>query len=97
MKLHSSITFAALVLFQCLKAHFPMAHRLSGHRLFISAFIIASKVICDNTYSNKSWSIVRQGMFQLREINQMEQEMCQYLDWELNIEPSTLKELEDLT
>ena len=74
-----------------------MAHRLSGHRLFISAFIIASKVICDNTYSNKSWSIVRQGMFQLREINQMEQEMCQYLDWELNIEPSTLKELEDLT
>jgi hypothetical protein len=29
---------------------------------------------------NKSWSIVGQGMFQL---NQMEQEMCQYLDWEL--------------
>jgi hypothetical protein len=27
----------------------------------------------------------------LREINQMEQEMCQYLDWESNVEPSTLK------
>ena len=57
--------------------------------------MIASKVICDNTYSNKSWSIVRQGMFQLQElqeINQMEWEMCQYLDWELNIKPSMLKE-----
>ena len=58
--------------------------------------MIASKVICDDTYSNKSWSIVGQGMFQLREINQMERDMCQYLDWELNSEPSTLKEFEDM-
>ena len=70
MKLHSSVTFAALVLLQRLKARFLMAHRSSGHRLFISAFIIASKVIFDDTYSNKSWSIVRQGIFQLREIYQ---------------------------
>ncbi|KAG1898109.1 uncharacterized protein F5891DRAFT_982028 [Suillus fuscotomentosus] len=35
-------------------------------------FLLTSKVICDNTYSNKSWprSIVAQGMFQLQEINQ---------------------------
>jgi hypothetical protein len=91
-KLHSSVTFTSLVLLQWLKARFPTAHGLSDHQLFISAFMIASN---DNTYSNKSWSIVRQGMFQLqelREINQMEWEMCQYLDWELNIEPSMLKE-----
>jgi hypothetical protein len=93
-KLHSSVTFASLVLLQRLKARFPTARGSSGHRLFISAFMIASKVICDDTYSNKSWSIVGQGMFQLREINQMEREMCQYLDWELNVEPSTLKEFE---
>jgi hypothetical protein len=95
-KLHSSVTFAALVLLQRLKARFPTARGSSGHRLFISAFMIASKVICDDTYSNKSWSIVGQGMFQLREINQMEREMCQYLDWELNVEPSTLKEFEEM-
>jgi hypothetical protein len=35
-------------------------------------------------------------MFQLWEINQMEQELCQYLDWELNVEPSTLKEFKDM-
>ena len=44
--------------------------RLQGHR-FIS----------DGTYSNKLWSTVAQGMFQLREINQMEREMCQYLEY----------------
>ncbi|KIM71483.1 hypothetical protein PILCRDRAFT_17032 [Piloderma croceum F 1598] len=38
----------------------------------------------------------RAGMFQLQEINQMECEMCQYLDWELNVEPPTLKEFEDM-
>ncbi|KAG1794002.1 uncharacterized protein HD556DRAFT_1443370 [Suillus plorans] len=53
-----------------LKACFPTARGSSSHHLFVSAFMLASK----------SWSIVTQGMFQLREINQMEREMCQYLD-----------------
>jgi hypothetical protein len=44
----------------------------SGHQLFISAFMISSKAMCDDTYSNKSWSVIAQGMFNLREINQME-------------------------
>ncbi|KAF8434992.1 hypothetical protein L210DRAFT_3409429 [Boletus edulis BED1] len=95
-KLHVSVTFAALVLLQRLKARFPTARGSSGHRLFISAFMLASKVICDDTYSNKSWSIVAQGMFQLREINQMEREMCQYLEWELNVDPVTLWEFEEM-
>ena len=43
--------------------------------------MIASKVICDDTYSNKLRSIVGQGMFALQEINQMEHEMCSYLEW----------------
>ena len=37
-----------------------------------------SQVICDDTYSNKSWCIVGQSMVTLREINQMEREMCSY-------------------
>ena len=96
-KLHFLVMFAALVLLQRLKARFPTTHDSSGHHLFISAFMIASKVICDDTYSNRLWSIISQGMFQLREINQMEWEMCQYLDWELNVEPGNLKKFEDFT
>ncbi|KAF8496733.1 hypothetical protein F5888DRAFT_361422 [Russula emetica] len=93
-RLHSSVTFAALHLLQRLKARFPAAKGSSGHRLFISAFMLASKIICDDTYSNKSWCIVGQGMFALREINQMEREMCSYLEWQLNVDPTTLREFQ---
>ncbi|KDQ57145.1 hypothetical protein JAAARDRAFT_178726 [Jaapia argillacea MUCL 33604] len=93
-RLHASVTFAALYLLQCLKVRFPAAQGSSGHRLFIAAFMIASKVICDDTYSNKSWTIVGQNLYQLREINQMEREMCSYLEWELNIEPAILAKFE---
>ena len=92
--MHESVTYAALYLLQRLKARFPAARGSSGHRLFISAFMLSSKVICDDTYSNKSWSIVGQGMFALREINQMEREMCSYLEWQLNVEPNALAEFE---
>ncbi|KAI0051640.1 hypothetical protein FA95DRAFT_1460400, partial [Auriscalpium vulgare] len=93
-RLHTSVTFAALYLLQRLKARFPAAQGSSGHRLFLSAFMIATKIFCDNAYRNKSWCIVGQGMFQLREINQMEREMCSYLEWELNIDPATLHSFE---
>jgi hypothetical protein len=93
-RLHPSVTFAALYLLQRLKARFPAAKGSSGHRLFISAFMLASKIICDDTYSNKAWCIVGQGMFALREINQMEREMCSYLEWQLNVDPSTLRDFE---
>ncbi|KXN85284.1 PHO85 cyclin-2 [Leucoagaricus sp. SymC.cos] len=56
--------------------------------------MIASKVICDDTYSNKSWAIVAQGMFSLREVNQMEREMCGYLDWEINVDNEILTSFE---
>jgi hypothetical protein len=71
--LHRSVTYAALVLLQRLKACFPTVRGSSGHHLFI----FVSKVICNDTYSNKSWSIVAQGMYTLREINQMECENVQ--------------------
>ena len=93
-RLTSSVTFAALCLLQRLKTRFIATHGFSGHCLFISAFMIASKVICDDAYSNKSWRIVSQGMFALREINQMEHEMCSYLKWQLNVERSVPEEFE---
>lgn len=53
--------------------------------------MIASKIICDDTYSNKSWCVVGQGLFSLKEINQMEREMCGYLEWSLNVPPQELE------
>ncbi|KAF6756500.1 hypothetical protein DFP72DRAFT_810452, partial [Ephemerocybe angulata] len=97
-KLHPSVTFASLVLLQRLKARFPTARGSSGHRPFISAFMIASEVICDDAYSNQSWAIVAQGMFNcLREVNQTEREMCNYLDWELTVNNPILSNFETAT
>ncbi|KAJ8589992.1 hypothetical protein M405DRAFT_861719 [Rhizopogon salebrosus TDB-379] len=79
MKLHSSVTTSAVpILLQRLKAYFPTTRGSLGHRHIVSAFMLAPKAICDDAYSNKYiGSTVAQGMFQLREINQMEREMFQ--------------------
>jgi hypothetical protein len=88
MKDHMSVTFAALILLQRLDARFPTARGSSGHthRQFISTFMFGNKVTCDDTYWNTSWSIEVQGMFTLREINQMKREMGSYLEWELTVD-----------
>ena len=62
--------------------------------MFISPSNIAGKVIRDNTYSNKSRCIVGQGTVLLREIGQMDREMCSYLEWQLNVDPTELREFE---
>jgi hypothetical protein len=84
--------FAALLLLKRLKTRFPAARSSSGHRLFISAFMIASKVFYDETYSNHSWEIVAQRMFGLQEINQMEREICVHLQWNVNIQGDELSD-----
>ena len=71
-KLHSSVTFTALLLLQHLKIHFPTTHGSSCQCLFIAAFMIASKVMSDDKYSNKSWSIVGQG------IDEPPHQICSY-------------------
>jgi cytoskeletal protein RodZ len=53
--------------------------------------MIASKVVCDDTYSNKSWCIVGQSLYTLKEVNQMEREMCSYLEWILHVEAAELE------
>jgi hypothetical protein len=90
-RLPEVVVFTALFLLARLKERFPAARGSSGHRLFISAFMIASKVICDDTYSNKSWCIVGQNLYTLKEVNQMEREMCSYLEWLLHVEAPELE------
>lgn len=42
----------------------------------------------------KLWVVAAHGVFERKEINDMERRMCDYLDWEFNIEPDDLKEFE---
>ncbi|WFD00233.1 hypothetical protein MYAM1_002981 [Malassezia yamatoensis] len=89
-RLPMMVTYYALVLLQRLKIRYPAARGSSGHRLFIAALMLASKMICDDSYNNKSWTIVGQGLFSLAEINQMERELMNYLDMRLDVNPTEL-------
>ncbi|WFD44263.1 hypothetical protein MPSI1_002929 [Malassezia psittaci] len=89
-RLPMMVTYYALVLLRRLKIRYPVARGSSGHRLFIAALMLASKMICDDSYNNKSWTIVGQGLFSLAEINQMERELMNYLDMHLDVNPTEL-------
>lgn len=43
--------------------------------------MLSSKISMDDTYSNKSWQIVGQGLFELKEVNQMERELFAFLGY----------------
>ncbi|CAD6891980.1 unnamed protein product [Tilletia laevis] len=89
-RLPIQVTYQALYLLKRLKSRYPGARGSSGHRLFISALMLASKSTCDDTYSNKSWTIVGQGLFTLREVNQMERELFSYLGYRVNVDSEVL-------
>lgn len=89
-RLESNVLFAALLLLQRYKAS-PTARPSSAHILFITSFMVASKVICDNVYSNESWWTMSQGMFSLLDMNQMERDMCNSLDWKLEVQELELE------
>ncbi|KAB5588212.1 hypothetical protein CTheo_8346 [Ceratobasidium theobromae] len=92
--LSPSLAFYALYLLSRLKDHFPTVTCPNGHRLYISAFMIAAKANSDNSYSNKDWCIVGQNVFSLGDINRMEREMCGFLRWILNVKPEDLRDFE---
>ncbi|KAJ7821165.1 hypothetical protein B0H13DRAFT_2377531 [Mycena leptocephala] len=88
-KLHIDVLYTALVFLERLKIKFPAANGCSGHRLFITAFMLASKVLNDESYTNSAWSHLA-GIYPLRDINHMEREMCRYLDWNLAVNSRSL-------
>lgn len=82
-RLPMMVVYFAMLLLKRLKTQYPVARGSSGHRLFISSFMLASKMLCDDAYNNKSWVIVSQNLFSLHEVNQMERELFMYLDLDL--------------
>jgi Cyclin, N-terminal domain len=77
------IVHQSLLLLSRLKARYPSARGTSSspHRLFLSSLMLSSKISMDDTYSNKSWTIVGGNFFPLKEVNQMERELFAFLGW----------------
>ena len=62
----------------------------SRRRLFITALMIASKTLCDTTYSNRAWVIAADHLFTLQEINGMERQFCREMEWTLTVTSTEL-------
>lgn len=58
--------------------------------------MIAAKIVCDDTYSNRIWVMIGlwQGMFQWREIYGMERDMFGFLQWNMHVVPEDLRSFE---
>ncbi|SCV68326.1 BQ2448_447 [Microbotryum intermedium] len=91
-RLPINIIYQALLLLSRLKARYPSARgtSTSPHRLFLSSLMLSSKISMDDTYSNKSWQVVGQGLFSLREVNQMERELFAFLGWNVVVRDEEL-------
>ncbi|CDZ97829.1 Cyclin [Phaffia rhodozyma] len=95
-QLPPSVATIALLFLYRLKKRYPSARGSSGQRLWLSSYMLAAKMVCDDTYSNQSWCIVGQEMFPLKEVNQMEREMLGYLEWDIGCTPQQVIDLDHL-
>jgi hypothetical protein len=62
-------------------------------RCRLSLGLCSHKTLCDASFSNQSWTIVSRGMFTLKEVNQMEREMLDYLGWDLAMDRRELNRI----
>lgn len=93
-RLAESIVYSSLLLLTRLKQLYPSARGTpsSPHRLFLSSLILASKMSMDDTYTNKTWVIVGQHLFELEEVNRMERELFGFLNSNVYITKDELEE-----
>ena len=74
-----SVPYAVVLLLHCL-CGISLLKGWMGQQLFLVAIIVMVKFLCEYPPlpRNGWWSI---GLFEVKELNHMEAEFCQYLDW----------------
>ena len=82
--LPNCVLFGVLCLLHCLGGMHLAGW--SDHELFFIAFIVTSKILCDDSYYNQEWcDEVACGLYALEEINEMEKAFCRCMRWNLAI------------
>ena len=96
--LEPTVVYTALYLLALLSERFSGQLRAKActthHRLFLTAFLLSTKILCDRPFSNSSFSKLAVGICTLPELNQAERELCRYLDWRINPAPAALAAFE---
>jgi G1/S-specific cyclin PLC2 len=55
------------------------------HRIFLGCLILAAKSLNDSSPINKHWAAYTDGLLSIPEVNTIERELLEYLDWDLTI------------
>ena len=53
-RLHPTGAYNCLFPLSRLKSRYPVASYAFGHRLFLTGYMLSSKVVCDDAHSNKA-------------------------------------------
>ncbi|KAI0062671.1 hypothetical protein BV25DRAFT_1763856, partial [Artomyces pyxidatus] len=85
----------ALCLLTRLSAMHPNFRFKHGHVLFLSALILANKLLHDEVPTNLAWCEVSTAVANLPILNMMERDICQRLDWNLAVKYDDLVALEN--
>lgn len=60
------------------------------HRIFLGCLILAAKSLNDSSPINKHWSKATDGLLSTLEVNTIERELLEYLQWEITISEEDL-------
>eukprot|EP01137_Pigoraptor_chileana_P035668 Opistho-2@30062 len=84
---------AGIMWIERLKTRYPRAEggEKCGHRLFLVALIVASKMFADGPKTSRDWSTVS-GVFDSAELDRMEDEFLTFLQDDIRISPSAFDE-----
>jgi hypothetical protein len=83
--------YLALFFLQRLKHRgYLLGQEETGHHLFLTAFMLATKCVHDRPIFNRSWEKLRIIPWSLQKINRMERDMCAHLGWDMDIDPELL-------
>lgn len=68
------------------------AHGLpsTSHRIFLACLILSAKFHNDSSPQNKHWAAYTDGLFCLEDVNLMERQLLQLLDWDLRVDEQDL-------
>lgn len=55
------------------------------HRIFLGCLILAAKTLNDSSPWNKHWTTYTEGLLRIREVNTIERELLEYLNWDVRI------------
>lgn len=59
--------------------------KTTRHRIFLGCLILAAKTLNDSSPINKHWAAYTDGLLSISEVNTLERELLEYLDWDLTM------------